>query len=552
MKNIKQELKNLLIPLLLIVIAQGINYRWDVTQDQRYTLNDNTKILLTELEQPLKIDIFLTGQLPAHYLRLHREIKTLISGMEGLTDQLVVSFVDPFEGSVSTQALIDEMTQFGLPPEYIIADQKQALEQTVVFPWAMINDGNKSLRIPLLEKVLGDDEQQKINRSIAQLEFHFYEAFFKINQKQKPTLAVLTSHGTSEAVKIADFMRSLQPYFQLASFDLKALENDPEKTLENLRRFPLLMISNPTEAFSETEKYLLDQYLMHGGKQWWTINPVAVNRDSLFNTGGSAVAVGRSLNMESAFFKYGFRLQKNLVKDMYCAPVVLANGSQREAQYLPYPWPYYSLAQPRQNELFGNQAGKVLIPFPSSIDTLNNSLDKTILIGSSDFSQSLQTPKTIALKKASEKLNPALFDQKSQILGLLLEGKFNSAFDNRITPVKLEDKRTTGQSQIMVFSSGAVAENQVDKGNPLELGYDKWTNNFYFNKVFLQQTVHHLMGNHKLLQLQNKGVELPHLDFQKVEQQSRLLKILMLLIPLAILLILGALVFRWRIRRFGQ
>ena len=194
----------------------------------------------------------------------------------------------------------------------------------------------------------------------------------------------------------------------------------------------------------------------------------------------------------------------------------------------------------------------MLISFPSSIDTLNNSLDKTILIGSSDFSQSLQTPKTIALKEASEKLNPALFDQKSQILGLLLEGKFNSAFENRITPVILEDKRTTGQSQIMVFSSGAVAENQVDNGNPLELGYDKWTNNFYFNKVFLQQTVHHLMGNHKLLQLHNKGVELPHLDFQKVEQQSRLLKILMLLIPLGILLILGALVFRWRIRRFGQ
>jgi ABC-2 type transport system permease protein len=137
-------------------------------------------------------------------------------------------------------------------------------------------------------------------------------------------------------------------------------------------------------------------------------------------------------------------------------------------------------------------------------------------------------------------------------LGLLLEGKFDSAFNNRIPPVKLEKKSTTGQSQMMVFSSGAIAENQVDKGNPLELGYDKWTNNFYFNKVFLQQTVHHLMGNQKLLQLQNKSVELPRLDFQKVAQRSDWLKILMLLIPLVILLLLGALVFRWRIRRFGQ
>ena len=165
----------------------------------------------------------------------------------------------------------------------------------------MMNNGSKTLRIPLLEKVLGDNEQQKINRSIAQLEFHFYDAFFKITQKQKPTLAVLTSHGTSAAIKIADFMRSLQPYYQLASFDLKALENEPEKNPRKLNRFELLMVSNPTVPFSEIEKYLLDQHLMNGGKQWWAINSVAVNQDSLFNSSGSAVAIGRSLNMENTF-----------------------------------------------------------------------------------------------------------------------------------------------------------------------------------------------------------------------------------------------------------
>ena len=544
--------KNLLIPLLLILLAQGMEYRWDMTQDRRYTLSENTKNLLSELDRPLKIDVFLTGQLPADYLRLQREITTLIKGMEEHTDQLVVSFIDPFEGTQSTDALVEEMTQYGLPPEYIIADQKQALEQRVVFPWAMVNDGNKTLRIPLLEKVLGDDEQQKINRSIAQLEFHFYDAFFKINQKQKPTLAVLTSHGTSTAIKIADFMRSLQPYYQLASFDLKALENDPEKTLQNLKRFALLMVSNPTKPFSETEKYLLDQHLVQGGKQWWAINGVAVNRDSLFNSGGSVVAVGRSLNMENAFFKYGFRLQKNLIKDLYCAPVVLASGTDREAQYLPYPWPYYPLAKPKKKELFGSHAGNVLMPFPSGIDTLKNSLKKTILISSSDFSQMVPTPSNISLKEASEKLNPELFDQKSQALGVLVEGEFSSAFDNRIPPVKLEQKTITAKSQMMVFSSGSVAENQVDKGNPLELGYDKWSNNFYFNKVFLQQTVHYLMGNQKLLKLQNKTVELPRLDFQKVERMSGLLKPLMLLIPLIILFLLGGLVYRWRIRKFGR
>ena len=545
-------IKNIVIPLILILLFQRVDYRFDMTQDQRFSLNENTEILLNELEQPLKIDIFLTGRLPADYLRLQREIITLIKAMEEYTDQLVVNFIDPFEGAESTDALIKEMNQYGLPPEYILSSQNQSLEQTVVFPWAMVNDGNRTLRIPLLEKVLGDDEQQKINRSVAQLEFHFYDAFFKITQKEKPTLAVLTSHGTSEGVKIADFMRSLQAHYQLASFDLKALQNDPEKTLENLNRFKLLLISNPTESFSETEKYLLDQHLMNGGKQLWTINPVAINRDSLFNSIGKGVALGRSLNMENAFFKYGFKLQKNLIKDLYCAPIVLASGTDRQSQYIPYPWPYYPLAKPVDKELFGESAGNVLMLFPASIDTLKNPLKKRVLLSSSDFSQTLKTPTGIALKEASEKLNPTEFNQKSQVMGILLEGKFESAFDNRVTPFKLKEKKKIGESQMIVFSSGNIAENQVDKTTPLELGYDKWTNNFYYNKIFLQQSVHYLMDNQKLLNIQNKTVILPRLDFQKVKNISGRLRTVLLVIPLMVLLLLGGGFYRWRIVKYGR
>ena len=553
MKNKFPLIINIILPLVLIVMVQRIHLRWDATQDQRYTLNKNTATLLQELEQPLKIDVFLTGKLPADYLRLKREISALIKSMEQHTDQLIVSFIDPFEGGGNTETLVAEMTEFGLQPEYTVTDQNQAVEQTVVFPWAMINDGNKTLRIPLLEKVLGDDQQQKINRSISQLEFQFFDAFYKISQKQKPSIAVLTSHGTSEAIKIADFMRSLQPYYQLASFDLKALEDDPKKTLENLQRFGLLLISNPTETFSETEKYLLDQHLLNGGKQWWAINAVAINKDSLFTSSGSAVAVVRSINMDNAFFKYGFRLQKNLIKDLYCAPVVLASGSNREAQYLPYPWPYYPLGKPKENKWLGSHSGNVLMPFSSTIDTLINSLQKTILISSSDFSLSLQTPIGIKLKEASEKLIPAAFDQKAQTTGVLIKGKFNSAFENRIKPVMLkEGVKIRGESEMIVFSSGAIAENQVDKGQPLELGYDKWTNNFYFNKAFLQQSIHYLMGNEKLLNIKNKSIALPHLNIEKVKSFSGGLKLALLLTPLLILLFFGGL-FHWlRIRKFGQ
>ena len=179
MKEKLHWFKNLVTPLLLILLSQGIGLRWDMTQDRRFSLNENTKTLLKGLEQPLKIDIFLTGKLPADYHRLQRETITLIKGMEELTDKLVVSYIDPFKEAASTDELIEEMTQFGMIPEYIVSEQNQAMERTVVFPWAMINDGRKTFRIPLLEKVLGDDEQQKINRSIAQLNFIFLMLYIK-------------------------------------------------------------------------------------------------------------------------------------------------------------------------------------------------------------------------------------------------------------------------------------------------------------------------------------------------------------------------------------
>ena len=145
--------------------------------------------------------------------------------------------------------LLEEMNQYGISPEYILSEKNQALEQMVVFPWAIVNDGNKTFRIPLITNKLSESRQEKLIRSISQIEFKFYDAFFKLNRKQKKTIAVLTSHGTSENKKITDLMKDIQPYYKLASFNLKALENDPIRTLENLMKFKLLVISNPKNAF---------------------------------------------------------------------------------------------------------------------------------------------------------------------------------------------------------------------------------------------------------------------------------------------------------------
>ena len=551
MKKRSSLLRNLFFPLIFVITAQWIDLRLDLTQDQRYTLNSSTIESLVNLEKPLRVDVFLSGKLPAEYLRLQREIKALFKSMQTHTDKISIEYIDPFEGASSSAELIDEMNKFGISPEYVRSQNIQAIEQRVVFPWAIVNNGNKTLRIPLITDNLGDSHQEKMNRSVAQIEFKFFDAFIKINRKQKKVLAVLTSHATSEDAKIADLLKSLQPYYQLASFDLKALENDPIKTLDNLKRFELLVVSNPKNSFSKKEKYLLDQHLMNGGKQLWMINPIAVNRDSLFNQQGSTVASGNELNIANAFFKYGFRLEKNLVKDLYCAPIVLATGVHNQAQYLPIPWPYYPLAQ-ATNHIIGKGISNVLFKFPSVIDTLKSTAKKTVLVGTSDFSKKIQTPISISLKEASEKLLPSYFNQPSQILGILLSGTLSSAFENRIKPFELLNNIEKGESEMIIFSEGTLAENQLDKGQPLELGYDKWTNNFYGNKAFLKNSIHYLMNDHKLLYIRNNEISLPIFDLESVAQRSNSWRIILFSLPLILLSGIGAIIFRFRKVKYSQ
>jgi ABC-2 type transport system permease protein len=551
MRNRLNLLINLFFPLLVATLAQWIDFQLDFTQDQRYTLNSSTIETLETLDRPIKIDVFLSGKLPADYLRLLGEIKGLIQSMEAHSNKILIEYIDPYEGASNSAELINEMNQYGISPEYILSQNNQALEQMIIFPWAIVSDGNKTFRIPLITNKLGDNRQEKLNRSIAQIEFKFFDAFFKLNRKQKKKIAVLTSHGTSENKKITDLMKDLQPYYKLASFDMKALEKDPIKTLENLKRFELLVISNPKNAFSKEEKYIMDQHFINGGKQLWMINPVDINQDSLFNPEGNTVASRIELNMSNIFFKYGFRLEKNLVKDLYCAPIVLATGTQNQTQYLPIPWPYYPLVQP-SNHLIGNGISNLWLKFASTIDTLKSTAKKTVLVATSDFSQKVKLPINIQLNEASEKLIPSSFNQPSQTVGILISGNLFSAFKNRIKPFKLDNHAEKGESEMIIFSDGTLAENQLEKGNPLVLGYDKWTNNFYGNKVFLKNSIHYLMNDYDLLKIRNKSITLPIFDLESVSQKSNRWRIALLILPLILLGGIGTIFSRFRKSRYSQ
>ena len=534
-----KSLKIFFVVIIILLVGQVIPYRYDSTSDKRYEISKETEILLKGLKEPLKIDILLHGKMPAEYHRLRRETKELLKSMNQKSKKIIFEFIDPFDGEDDLNSLINEMEKYGISPEVSIENESQNIQRTVFFPWAIVSNNKKSVLVSLTKRNLGDNKIEKINRSIRELEKGFYDAFFKISLQQKRRIAVLTSHETSMDIKLTDFIKSLQNYYQVASFDLKALENNPQKTLENLNRFELLLVSNPKIKFNYKEKYIIDQYTLGGGKSIWLLNNFNLDKDSLFKSGGKSVALFNDLNLDDVFFKYGIRLNRGIIQDMYCAPIVLAKGENNQAEYIPIPFSYYPLSKPIQSNLIGKGNSEIILKFPISIDTLRNNLNKEILIKSSKLSRINKTPFLISLEESISGFSSSNFKVKSKSLGVLIKGYFESAFKNRIIPDKMtESKLQNGKSAIIVIGDGELAENQIEKNTPLELGYDKWTNNFYSNKSFLNDCVHYLMNNESLLKIKNKETNIGLLDKSKVSTDEFFWKIFMLIsIPIFIFIL---------------
>lgn len=524
-------LKIFLGVIFILFIGQIIPYRFDSTSDKRFEISNETELILKELEEPIKIDILLHGKMPTEYHRLRRETKELLKSMNQKSEKIIFEFIDPFDGEEDANSLINEMEKYGISPEISFENNAQNIQRTIFFPWAIVSNNKKSVLVPLTKRNLGDNKIEKINRSIRELEKGFYEAFLRINLKEKRRIAVLTSHETSEDILLADFVKSLQKYYQVASFDLNALESDPQKTLNNLNRFELLLVSNPKKKFNYKEKYIIDQYIIRGGKSIWLLNNFSLDKNSLFKIGGESMALYNDLNLDDIFFKYGIRLNRNIVEDMFCAPIVLAKGQNNESEYIPVPFSYHPLSRPIQNNLIGKGNSEVLLRFPISIDTLKNTLDKEILIESSKLSRIKKFPFLISLEESISSFSLSNFKSESKFLGVLVRGLFESAYKNRIRPDKITDsKLKNGESEMIIIGDGELAENQIEKNIALELGYDKWTNNFYSNKNFLIDCVHYLMKNESLLKIKNKETNIGLLSESKVLADGFFWKIFMLVI----------------------
>lgn len=537
--------KNLLLVIIgLIFLNIFGNYfykRFDLTQDKRFTLSTAAKNTIATIESPIFIEVFLEGDFPSEFKRLQAETKQLLEEFEAFNPKIKYQFVNPSAIEGDAEALF----KFGAKPVQVEVKENGKISTQQIFPWAIATYNGKPIKIPLLKNQLGITSEERVNNSIQNLEYAFADGFNKLVHPKKRKIAVIKGNGELEDKYVVDFFTTLRDYYYIAPFTLDSAAISPIKTLEQIKEFDLIVIANPTEAFSENEKYILDQYTMSGGRSLWLLDAVELKKDSV---SGNDFGFGKELNLTDFFFKYGIRINPNLVKDVYSAPILLASGSERESQYNRYPWFYSPLSSSANNHPIVTNIEAVKFEYASSIDTLPNSIKKTVLLSSSPISKIVGMPVEIDITKEINKNLKIVNEGPSEKeyntgeipLSVLLEGTFPSAFSNRVKPFKINnDVSISKPTKMVVISDGSIIVNQFQKNRPLELGFDKWTNTFYGNKEFLLNTVNYLLDDNGLINIRSKEISVPFLDPQKVVEQRTIWQLVNILLPLVLLAIFG-------------
>ena len=353
-------------------------------------------------------------------------------------------------------------------------------------------------------------------------------------------VAVLKGNGQLDNRYIADFVQTIGQYYLTAPFTLDSVATNPKKTLEQLKGFDLIVSAKPTEAFTEEEKYVLDQYTMNGGKSIWLTEKVAMDKDSLYNASGVSFATIRDLNLTDFFFKYGVRINPVLVNDMYSAPIALAIGEGSEAQFQPVQWQYSPLASGNNQHPIGKNLNLVKFDFANQIDTLKNSVKKTILLKSSPLSKLIGVPKEISLESITQEPDRTTYNNGNQTLAVLLEGEFTSVYNNRVKPLQISnDKSTSLPTKMIVIADGDVIKNEIRRSGPLELGFDAWTGRMYGNKEFLLNAINYLLDDNGLINIRSKEVAIAFMDPEKISAQKRKWQIVNIALPLVLLGLFG-------------
>lgn len=552
------DLSTLFIFIAIILVvnfgAQFAFGRFDLTSEKRYTLSDVTIEKVKNLEDMVFIRVYLDGNLPAEFRELRDATKETLDELRAYSNgKLEYEFIDPSASPLEEErkAIYEELTLQGLQYTNIRMRTGDKMTEQIIFPGAIAAYQGRETAIQLLKSQAGGQEQEMINASIQQLEYEMVSAIRKLSRTDLLTIALLDGYGQLDDLEVADAVQSLSEFYTVDRVELN-------EQVDALVGYKAAIIARPDSAFSEKDKFILDQFVMRGGRVLWFVDPVMARMDSLRN---SNFTMGLVLehNLTDQLFHYGARLNSDLVLDLQALPIPIVTGfvGDQPRQEM-FPWFYSPLLMGNDDHPITKNIDRLKSDFVSTIDILEVEGVKGFpLLTSSEQTRMVNAPTRISFNILREAPRYELFSAGKKNAAVLLEGEFTSVFTNRLPKRILENedinfREKSLPTKMIVCSDGDLIKNPVssDRSKYFALGYDKYTNKLYGNREFLMNAMNYLCDDSGLLDVRSKEFKIRLLDQAKIDEERYFWQILNTVIPILVIFLFGIGRGMWRKRAF--
>jgi len=575
-KNIKRQyvIMMLMIMIILIVvniISSFVFTRFDLTTDKRYTLSLATRQILKNLDDIVYFKVYLKGDFPAGFKRLQSETKEMLDDFRAYNKNIQYEFINPSasEDQKERNDTYQLLIQQGLNPTNLQVKTKNGLEQQVIFPGVIISYRNKEMPVELLDAQLNVPPEAVLNNSIQNMEFKFVHAIKVLSRPVKPSVAFIEGQGELDERETYDITQALKNDYKVDRIRIdgkigalvnRSLIDSVTENYNIVPKYAAIIIAKPDSAFTEKDKFIIDQYIMHRGKVMWLLDPVLTSMDSIQGK-ESTVAVENKMNLKDMLFKYGVRLNNDLVLDLNALPIPVRTGQVgNQPQIDFFPWLFFPVVTPLSQHPIVRNLNAIKTQFVSSMDTIRvKGVKKTPLLKTSPYSRVVNVPAVISLAMIRQKPDERLYSGPPKMIAVLLEGVFQSDFTNRIPPRIAGDKsigfkEKSAPTSMIVITDGDIIRNQfsIPGGEPLALGYDQFTRKTFGNKEFILNAINYLTDGPGLISLRSRELKLRLLDKAKLNKYSVQWQVFNLLAPVLLIVIIGMVLIWLRKRKYTK
>lgn len=558
-----QKRKDIVMVLIMAVIVVLINFiglylfkRFDLTSEKRYTLSESTKKLLKSLDDVVYLKVYLQGDFNPSFTRLKNETREILDEYRAYSDgNIEYEFINPLENPNAEERdkIEKQLYEKGIIPEQIIDKSGEKTSEMRIWPGAIVNYKGKEAVWQIFKRQLGFSPEQSINNSVEELEYGLSNSIRKTKLDKKPEVLFVQGHGELDTIHCADFMNSLTEYYNVSLVDIN-------HKLYALKGADAIVIAQPDSMFDEKDKFIIDQFIMHGGKALWLIDPVYTNRDTL-NTKGYTLGFKNDNNLDDILFKYGVRLNPVLVQDMQCSSVPINVGFKAgQPNFQLFPFVYYPLLLPDINHPIVKNLDLIKTEFIGTLDTVYaRNIKKTVLLQTSRYTKTQPTPARVSLGMVQFKPKEDQYRNSFQNVACLLEGTFESLYKNRIPMRFATDSAYNFQdhskpTRMIVVADGDIARNEYKRSTGMiyPVGYDVYMNQQFANKTFLLNCMNYLVDDESLLQLRAREIKLRLLDRKKINTQKTKWKTINVGLPLLLIIAFGLIQLFIRKKKFAQ